>query len=99
MTPVPDPTRAKLFCFSFFFKQKTAYEIKECDWNSDVCSSDLSVRLFVPNGNIGRMGARTAQKVRHLSHRRHRDGPGWRSSAPAAETKENPADSQCVTII
>src|ERR1051326_1143362 len=24
-----------------FFKQKTAYEIKECDWNSDVCSSDL----------------------------------------------------------
>src|ERR1051326_2320859 len=29
-----------LFCF-FFFKQKTAYEIKECDWSSDVCSSDL----------------------------------------------------------
>ena len=27
-------------CF-FFFKQKTAYEIKECDWSSDVCSSDL----------------------------------------------------------
>src|ERR1051326_7567056 len=24
----------------FFFKQKTAYEIKECDWSSDVCSSD-----------------------------------------------------------
>ena len=21
----------------FFFKQKTAYEIKECDWSSDVC--------------------------------------------------------------
>ena len=27
----------------FFFKQKTAYEIKECDWSSDVCSSDLAV--------------------------------------------------------
>ena len=25
----------------FFFKQKTAYEVKECDWSSDVCSSDL----------------------------------------------------------
>src|ERR1051326_5946272 len=25
----------------FFFKQKTAYEIKECDWSSDVCSSEL----------------------------------------------------------
>ena len=32
-----------LFCF-FFFKQKTAYEIKECDWSSDVCSSDLNVK-------------------------------------------------------
>src|SRR5210317_1494957 len=31
-----------LFCF-FFFKQKTAYEISECDWSSDVCSSDLSL--------------------------------------------------------
>ena len=30
----------------FFFKQKTAYEIKECDWSSDVCSSDLEKRLF-----------------------------------------------------
>src|SRR6056300_487116 len=29
-----------LFLF-FFFKQKTAYEISECDWSSDVCSSDL----------------------------------------------------------
>ena len=30
------------FFFSFFFfKQKTAYEIYQCDWSSDVCSSDL----------------------------------------------------------
>src|SRR2546427_2441934 len=27
-------------CYFFFFKQKTAYEI-DCDWSSDVCSSDL----------------------------------------------------------
>ena len=27
----------------FFFKQKTAYEIVDCDWSSDVCSSDLVV--------------------------------------------------------
>jgi len=27
--------------FFFFFKQKTAYEISDCDWSSDVCSSDL----------------------------------------------------------
>src|SRR5881397_4449873 len=27
--------------FFFFFKQKTAYEMAQCDWSSDVCSSDL----------------------------------------------------------
>ena len=26
----------------FFFEQKTAYEIYQCDWSSDVCSSDLN---------------------------------------------------------
>src|SRR3546814_1121604 len=29
----------------FFFKQKTAYEMRISDWSSDVCSSDLSVRV------------------------------------------------------
>src|SRR6187455_2964127 len=29
------------FCFFFFFKQKTAYEMVMSDWSSDVCSSDL----------------------------------------------------------
>src|SRR3546814_8768718 len=29
-----------VFCF-FFFKQKTAYEMRISDWSSDVCSSDL----------------------------------------------------------
>ena len=31
--------------FVFFFKQKTAYEIYQCDWSSDVCSSDLNGEL------------------------------------------------------
>ena len=33
------------YCFFFFFKQKTAYEIYQCDWSSDVCSSDLGELL------------------------------------------------------
>ena len=33
--------------FFFFFKQKTAYEIKECDWSSDVCSSDLGSLIIM----------------------------------------------------
>src|SRR3546814_3764597 len=28
----------------FFFKQKTAYEMRISDWSSDVCSSDLALR-------------------------------------------------------
>src|SRR3546814_3332530 len=27
----------------FFFKQKTSYELRICDWSSDVCSSDLQL--------------------------------------------------------
>src|SRR3546814_18261881 len=30
----------------FFFKQKTAYEMRISDWSSDVCSSDLRVEPF-----------------------------------------------------
>src|SRR3546814_11924003 len=39
--------------FFFFFKQKTAYELRISDWSSDVCSSDLrdigDLATFVPN--------------------------------------------------
>src|SRR3546814_2779567 len=31
----------RLFFVFFFFKQKTAYEMRISDWSSDVCSSDL----------------------------------------------------------
>src|SRR3546814_8993055 len=34
--------------FFFFFKQKTAYEMRISDWSSDVCSSDL--RRLAPVG-------------------------------------------------
>src|SRR3546814_1289945 len=30
-----------MFAIFFFFKQKTAYEMRISDWSSDVCSSDL----------------------------------------------------------
>src|SRR3546814_7211570 len=31
-------------CGFFFFKQKTAYEMRISDWSSDVCSSDLACK-------------------------------------------------------
>src|SRR3546814_1401125 len=30
----------------FFFKQKTAYEMRISDWSSDVCSSDLAAGVL-----------------------------------------------------
>src|SRR3546814_3627954 len=32
----------------FFFKQKTAYEMRISDWSSDVCSSDLEIARRAP---------------------------------------------------
>src|SRR3546814_4138719 len=34
--------------YIFFFKQKTAYEMRISDWSSDVCSSDLFSRKSLP---------------------------------------------------
>src|SRR3546814_5171757 len=31
----------------FFFKQKTAYEMRISDWSSDVCSSDLPLNIVM----------------------------------------------------
>src|SRR3546814_9961743 len=50
----------------FFFKQKTAYEMRISDWSSDVCSSDLAVP--------GMVGA----TINHLAClRRMCDDKGW----------------------
>src|SRR3546814_8414599 len=48
----------------FFFKQKTAYEMRISDWSSDVCSSDLiamGVPRFEPSA-IGLMGFDAARE-------------------------------------
>src|SRR3546814_13297769 len=34
------------YIYIFFFKQKTAYEMRISDWSSDVCSSDLVVDVL-----------------------------------------------------
>src|SRR3546814_9241137 len=47
-------------CHFFFFKQKTAYEMRISDWSSDVCSSDLL--SIVPAASIG-PGARLAGRL------------------------------------
>src|SRR3546814_9247632 len=35
-----------MLSFFFFFKHKTAYELRISDWSSDVCSSDLNYPMI-----------------------------------------------------
>src|SRR3546814_7563198 len=51
--------------FFFFFKQKTAYEMRISDWSSDVCSSDLDD-----------LNALVRWTDRRLARVRYRDGWG-----------------------
>src|SRR3546814_7784233 len=50
----------------FFFKQKTAYEMRISDWSSDVCSSDLHHRaLGVGDVAVEHLGGDGARHPRH----------------------------------
>src|SRR3546814_11248751 len=51
-----------VYCVVFFFKQKTAYEMRISDWSSDVCSSDLRHRGDqAMRGRDSRPGRRNSQ--------------------------------------
>src|SRR3546814_4912381 len=50
-----------LLCF-FFFKQKTAYEMRISDWSSDVCSSDLA-EARLDGGKLIVAGRRSPREV------------------------------------
>src|SRR3546814_555413 len=61
-----------LFVVVFFFKQKTAYEMRISDWSSDVCSSDLQ-RQRAPRRPV--LGRAAAHPVRTPLPLRLRDDP------------------------
>src|SRR3546814_6867387 len=58
-------------CVFFFFKQKTAYEMRISDWSSDVCSSDLPATRsrFQPKGINGGCEPHCARKTGVWSRR------------------------------
>src|SRR3546814_12889402 len=79
------------FCFSFllflffFFKQKTAYEMRISDWSSDVCSSDLTAcfrwcarHLFLNGGVADKGFAERSQQFIARSITRTLDAPSHR---------------------
>src|SRR3546814_6540967 len=51
-----------LVCF-FFFKQKTAYEMRISDWSSDVCSSDLIGECVVDAPPVNALGRDVRQAL------------------------------------
>src|SRR3546814_5171461 len=55
-------------CFVFFFKQKTAYEMRISDWSSDVCSSDLALEELDATSCLGVLtSVEAAVRVDYLS--------------------------------
>src|SRR3546814_13288986 len=75
-----------MFCYCFivffFFKQKTAYEMRISDWSSDVCSSDLPGPVLPAGLGLAR---RTRSQVERLRRRpgmvgeARRNREGWRN--------------------
>src|SRR3546814_4664661 len=65
-----------MYCV-FFFKQKTAYEMRISDWSSDVCSSDLTaeqkrglaIKRTTGNGP-SEMAPEATREFRRQQHRR-----------------------------
>src|SRR3546814_20204310 len=74
-----------VFFFVFFFKQKTAYEMRISDWSSDVCSSDLCSTPSAPRSRSGRTRSRPTSRTRASSAR------CWLPSANCGRSRPHPA--------
>src|SRR3546814_20955074 len=71
--------------FVFFFKQKTAYEMRISDWSSDVCSSDRSPSVVQTH--------RRAYRVLPVWNDAPRDEK-WRFCAPRQGVSRSEAESR-----
>src|SRR3546814_3090095 len=87
----------------FFFKQKTAYEMRISDWSSDVCSSDLSMALPValPPQPLRRRRSMLAPRNRDL-HPPLRQGNAAPAAPPCANmpgdrSEERRVGKECVS--
>src|SRR3546814_19475199 len=79
----------KLELLFFFFKQKTAYEMRISDWSSDVCSSDLILetrrlrpRISVPVQRAHPASAARRSPVEHCAREAHKARPCLPPSRP-----------------
>src|SRR3546814_2992624 len=88
----------------FFFKQKTAYELRISDWSSDVCSSDLFLLEFQPLIEIGSGRVIGAEALIRWAHpERELVMPGSfvpiaeESGAIVARSEERRVGKECVS--
>src|SRR3546814_5043554 len=91
--------------FFFFFKQKTAYEMRISDWSSDVCSSDL-IHGMAKGGTLlnfgshglkalapGRITARQIEASRRaITRHMKRAGRVWIRIFPDLPVSQKPAE-------
>src|SRR3546814_2766823 len=75
-------------CFIFFFKQKTAYEMRISDWSSDVCSSDLGFLCAFRRG---------AAEMRQIAPSRPRTASISRAPTIARRSEERRVGQECVS--
>src|SRR3546814_5682772 len=84
-----------LFLIFFFFKQKTAYEMRISDWSSDVCSSDLSAlnipRSSKPAANPSREGSSTGRTPKRSTQR------PTKGAQSAVRSEERRGGKECVS--
>src|SRR3546814_5456408 len=78
-------------CYVFFFKQKTAYEMRISDWSSDVCSSDLPVLVLLGEQVVDDGGDLALQREGEHAHDGVPQQPGHQVEA---HHEEEPGDEQ-----
>src|SRR3546814_13959648 len=83
-----------IFFVVFFFKQKTAYEMRISDWSSDVCSSDLD-----RTREIGRIVHRNAGKIDLRNERVERQTAMLRLFAQSVPEKRFKADRRLAALL
>src|SRR3546814_7129510 len=83
---------ARVMLLIFYFKQKTAYEMRISDWSSDVCSSDLSI-------DARRVTQELTQTPMEITDRALLDriGPRSRKCARLERSEERRVGKECVS--
>src|SRR3546814_5285436 len=83
------------FCF-FFFKQKTAYEMRISDWSSDVCSSDLLVKSPAGAWQWQPIDQKE-EDMAPMAHDPSKKVPTMMTTADMARSEERRVGKECVS--